>query len=142
MLSNLFWVVLGSAFGGGLRYLLYYFFFNVSGGPGNQTLGKQAEYWSIVTVNLSGCLFIGVLAAIAAAQTTTRGPLEDNPVWLFWAVGLLGGYTTFSAFGLHFLEMIQQAKLMSAIFYGTISVAGGIACSFLGFQIGKVLFHL
>lgn len=59
---------------------------------------------------------------------------------LFFGVGLLGGFTTFSAFSLEVLQMIQRKAWVNAISYGIGSVVLSVFAVFLGLFIAKKLF--
>ena len=78
-------------------------------------------------VNLAGCLAIGlVVGAFARA-----GALSQE--WrLFLVVGLLGGFTTFSAFGLETLALLRRGETAWAAGYVLASVAGGVVAVALG----------
>jgi CrcB protein len=52
-------------------------------------------------VNLLGSLLIGLAAGLLLASGSA-----DRPLWLFLATGLLGGFTTFSAFSLELVQMV------------------------------------
>ena len=78
--------------------------------------------WATLLVNLSGCLLLGVLFAVLAA----RFPDADWPRPLL-AVGLLGGYTTYSAFAVEVVRLAESGALVTAGAYGVASVVGGVA---------------
>lgn len=54
---------------------------------------------------------------------------------LFLLTGLLGGFTTFSAFSMEMLTMLQAGAGLKAASYAVISVLGGLALAFLGYGI-------
>ena len=78
--------------------------------------------WATLLVNLSGCLLLGVVFAVLAA----RFPDADWPRPLL-AVGLLGGYTTYSAFAVEVVRLAESGALVTAGAYGVASVVGGVA---------------
>ncbi len=82
------------------------------------------------TVNVLGCLIIGVLAGVAERHHVF-GP--DARLFLF--TGLLGGFTTFSAFGLEAMSLIRRGDLGTAALYAGGSVALGITAVWLGLQL-------
>ena len=141
MLINILLVSLGSAIGGALRYSISYGLHYLSSQSSDPAITKQVFYWAIILINLTGCLAIGIMAAFTISHLA-RTFSSDGPVWLLFAVGILGGYTTFSAFGLHLLEMLQQNNFFLAVLYVLISVGGGIFCAYGGFQLGKLLTSL
>ena len=64
------------------------------------------------------------MGALAAAMTgAAQG---DRPLWLLLAVGLLGGFTTFSAFSLDLFAMIERGRLGAAGLYVAASVIGSL----------------
>lgn len=111
-------VMAGGAIGAGLRYLTSIALSSRSGWP-----------LATLTVNIIGALAMGMLLALflrGAASETMR---------LFVGVGILGGFTTFSAFSLESFEMIQRGQAMMAVFYAVISVVGSIAALAAGFAL-------
>jgi CrcB protein len=78
--------------------------------------------WATLLVNLSGCLLLGVLFAVLAA----RFPDADWPRPLL-AVGLLGGYTTYSAFAVEVVRLAESGAVLTAGGYVVASVVGGVA---------------
>jgi CrcB protein len=59
------------------------------------------------------------------------GPSE--PLRLFLAVGLLGGFTTFSAFSLDVFTLIERREILMAVMYAAGSVLAGLAAFFVGY---------
>ena len=88
--------------------------------------------WATVTVNLTGCLAIGVVLAVLL----DRSP--DHP-WLrpFLATGVLGGYTTFSAFAVDAVQLADAGRWPVAVGYLLVSVVGGLAAVVLGLLVGR-----
>ena len=83
--------------------------------------------WATLLVNLTGCLLIGVLLAVLLS----RFPAST---WLrpFLAVGVLGGYTTFSTFAVDVVQLGEAGAWLTAAGYLLASVLGGVACVVLG----------
>ncbi|MFM5914628.1 MAG: fluoride efflux transporter CrcB [Chakrabartia godavariana] len=111
-------VMAGGAIGAAARYL------TVAG------LGLRGG-WPVGTfaVNLLGGLLMGALAALVlkgAASETAR---------LFLGVGVLGGFTTFSAFSLEGFQMIERGQWGMALLYAGASVVGSIAALALGYAV-------
>jgi CrcB protein len=90
--------------------------------------------WATLLVNLSGCLAIGLLFAVLAA----RFPAS---VWPrpFLAVGVLGGYTTYSAFAVEVVRMTEAGAAVAAAGYGVASVLGGVLAVAAGAMIGRAV---
>ncbi len=77
--------------------------------------------WATLLVNLTGCLVMGVLVGVLARR-------DAEPVWVrpFLAVGVLGGYTTYSAFALEVVELTDAGAAALAAGYVLVSVLGGV----------------
>lgn len=86
--------------------------------------------FSTFVVNVLGCLVVGVLAGLAERHDAF-GP--DARLFLF--TGLLGGFTTFSAFGLEAVQLIRRGELATAALYAGASVVLGIAAVWLGLKL-------
>lgn len=82
--------------------------------------------WATLAVNLIGCLAMGLLAGWLA-----RGA-GGEAARLLLGVGLLGGFTTFSAFGLEMVALIERGSPGLAITYALASVIAGVAALWLG----------
>ena len=76
---------------------------------------------STFVVNIVGCALAGVLAALAE-----KHDFFSPEIRLFLFTGLLGGFTTFSAFGLETVYLIQRQQFSVALFNLLASVLGGI----------------
>lgn len=96
-----------------------------------QLFTRLSPAWPLGTlaVNTLGCLTIGLLAGVGL----TRG----GAWWAFLATGVLGGFTTFSAFGLDVHDQIVQAQWSGAALYLALSVSGAVAGVALGHMIGR-----
>ncbi|MGQ0627569.1 MAG: fluoride efflux transporter CrcB [Phycisphaerales bacterium] len=77
--------------------------------------------------NLLGCAAIGLLSGVLPR---TGGP--SGVVWVFVAVGLLGGFTTFSSFSLECLRLAREGHALQAAAYIAVSNIGGIALALVG----------
>ena len=122
-MPNLFLVMLGGAVGAGFRYHLSRVALEQMG---------AAFPWGTWIANLLGGLLMGLLAGIALRD----GPVDD-PLLLFLGVGMLGGFTTFSAFSLEAAQMIQRGELIVAAAYAVSSVAGSVMLLFIGFWLAR-----
>lgn len=80
-----------------------------------------------LTVNITGSIAMGILAAIFAFKG--GGPQQWR---LFLTTGILGGYTTFSAFSLDVAVLYERGDLLSTIAYVLASVVLSVAGLFLG----------
>ena len=116
-MPNLLLVMLGGALGAGARHL--------AGLAGLRWLGPGFP-WATLFVNLLGSLLIGLLAG----WLLRAGGSEQAR--LFLGVGILGGFTTFSAFSLELGLMLQRGELAPAAAYVLASVVGGVLLLFAG----------
>ncbi len=86
------------------------------------------------TVNVLGCLIAGLLAGVAE-----RYDVFGQDARLFLFTGLLGGFTTFSAFGLETVFLIRRGDLGPAAAYAGCSVVLGITAIWLGLKLVALL---
>lgn len=88
--------------------------------------------WGTWIANLLGGLLMGVLAGTIAAD-----PRAGEPLRLFLGVGVLGGFTTFSAFSLETFDMLQRGDHVMAASYAVSSVAGSVVLLISGFYLAR-----
>ncbi len=81
-------------------------------------------------VNLVGSFLIGVAYVLLVEKTTL--PVEWR---LFFITGLLGGFTTFSAFSLEMLQLWQTGHVVNALVYASSSVILGLLMALLGMAL-------
>lgn len=84
---------------------------------------------STFTVNVAGCLLAGLLAGLVVRHDFFSGDLR-----LFLFTGLLGGFTTFSAFGLETVYLLQRDELLVALANVVLSTAAGILVLWFGLK--------
>jgi CrcB protein len=85
---------------------------------------------STFCVNVVGCFVLGALARLAEKQLLLSA---DTRLFLF--TGLLGDFTTFSAFGAEGVNMIRRGDFTVAATYATLSVGCGFAAVWLGMKL-------
>jgi fluoride exporter len=111
-------VALGSGLGGAGRLFV------------STLAGRYAGYgfpWGTITVNVLGCAAVGALGALFAAS----GPLHlRHDLRMVLIVGILGGFTTFSAFSLDAVALWQRGETAAAAAYVALSVALSIAAAY------------
>jgi CrcB protein len=121
MLRNLLFIAIGGSTGAILRYLVAHWAQRLSG----------SEYPSgTLVVNLTGCLVIGFLASLFAGPFVVR-----DEVRLGLLVGLLGGFTTFSSYGLETLALLDDRAYGLAFINVVLSNGLGLAGVWAGQRI-------
>lgn len=122
-MMNWLWVACGGAIGASLRY-----------GVGLYIRPSGVFPWTTWSINLVGCLLAGIFFAY-----TEKYAVLNYEARLFLMVGILGGFTTFSSFGLETFQLIRQGQFAIAVAYVSSSVILGVMCLAVGFYIFKVL---
>jgi CrcB protein len=120
-MTNLLLVGAGGFIGAASRYLL-------GGWILQQAVGAKFP-WSTFAVNVLGCLAIGLLSA-AVEKFDIIGPGGR----LFLITGLLGGFTTFSAFGFETFFLLRRGELPLAAIYAGASVTVCLFAVWAGFR--------
>ena len=111
----------GGALGAGLRY------------AAGVLIAGGGFPWATFVVNVSGALAIGGVMAFAARADAGHAEV----LRIFLGVGVLGGFTTFSAFSFEFLQLLERREVWLAVLYAGGSVVCGLAAAALGFWLGK-----
>jgi CrcB protein len=116
-------VAAGGAVGASARYLL------------GQWLPTDAARlsWSILGANLVGCLLAGFLTALFALRIDLSPAIQ-----LFLITGVLGGFTTFSAFSVNTLLIAQSGQLMLATGNVLLNLIGSLVAVVLGWSIARL----
>lgn len=121
-MNSLLWVAIGGAIGAVTRFKL-----------GGWVL-HHAPDWkfpiSTFVVNVLGCLVAGVLAGLVEKHEFFTPQMR-----LFLFTGLLGGFTTFSAFGLETVTLIQRQDYVLAAANVTLSVLAGVFALWIGLKL-------
>jgi len=113
-------IAAGGACGGGLRW----------------TLGELLPHastgfpWSTFLANVSGCLLLGVLL-VFVLEVWRPG----RYVRAFWGVGVLGGFTTFSAYSAETAHLLRNGQSSLALVYLVGSVLGGLLATWMGMAL-------
>ncbi|MFN9849502.1 MAG: fluoride efflux transporter CrcB [Alphaproteobacteria bacterium] len=126
-MNTLVLVAAGGAAGAVARYLI-----------GLQTLRMFGAAWPYGTlaVNVLGGFLMGALAGLLAI----RGGPDQEKLRLLLGVGVLGGFTTFSAYSLEVVAMIGRRAWLQAATYSLGSVVLSVAALFAGLWLIRRLF--
>jgi CrcB protein len=139
-MKDLFFVCVGSFFGGGARYLVgkaVQSWVTVSSFPGtarpfpSKLAFPVAFPWGTMAVNVIGCFLIGLLSGLSLGgqiSPTTK---------LVLVTGFCGGFTTFSTFMNENLLLGRDGAMLSAVLYTLLSLALGLIAVIVGYQIVK-----
>lgn len=92
--------------------------------------------WGTLAINVTGSAAIGFLAGLTLGGNPLGLP---ETLRLFLVVGLLGGFTTFSAFSIQTLSLLQEGALAAAFLYALGSVALALGAVWLGHTAGAAL---
>ncbi|HEX9615065.1 MAG TPA: fluoride efflux transporter CrcB [Bacteroidota bacterium] len=96
-------------------------------------LSPEFPYGNLV-VNISGCLCIGLIMSVTEERFVIPSTLR-----LFLAVGILGGFTTFSSFSYETIALLKGGEF----FYGSVNilatVLGCLAGTYAGISLGKII---
>lgn len=122
-MTNLLLVAAGGAIGASLRHL--------SGIVALRIMGLGFP-WGTLFVNVLGSLLMGLFVA-----WMTKKSGVSNDMRFFVATGILGGFTTFSAFSLDVANMIERGEMGGAFAYISASVIISLVAVFIGLWFGR-----
>lgn len=118
--ASIVWVALGGALGSVARFKL--------AGWVYQSYAEWTFPVGTFAVNVLGCFAIGFLAALSEESGIISA---DTRAFLF--TGIIGGFTTFSAFGLETFNLLRRGEFLIASSYVALSVLIGLLALWLGF---------
>jgi CrcB protein len=116
-ISNILLVFFGGGLGSAIRYFFSIIIKNSSNGFPTATF----------LVNVTGCFIIGLIYSLIQVENTAL------KLWL--VVGVLGGFTTFSSFGLETIHLFGRGQSQIAILYVILSNLFGLAAVYIGTRI-------
>jgi CrcB protein len=122
---TILWVAIGGALGTAARYMV-----NVWSGR----IFGTAFPWHTLTVNIVGCFLMGVLVELMALRLDV-----SNDARAFLTTGILGGFTTFSAFSLDFALLVERKTMALAAVYALSSVGLSLLAVFAGLYVVRAL---
>ena len=120
MIKTTLLIGLGSFIGGSGRYLIWRLV---------HTHITAAFPWGTYTVNVVGCFLIGAVLGYSSKNYL------DTTWQLFFTTGILGGFTTFSAFSLESVNMLRDGHVFSALAYIALSLTTGLAATTVGYSV-------
>ena len=120
------YVGVGGMIGAVSRYLI--------GGFIQQSIGNGSFPLGTLSVNILGCLLIGLLAGLSESRH-----VFSPEVRALLLVGLLGGFTTFSAFGLETVTLIRDGYILNAVSNVAVQVVVGIFAVWVGIWVVKLI---
>lgn len=125
MISTVSLVALGGAIGAACRYLA---------GVGMLRLTGPMDFpLAVLTVNIVGSILMGIFVVAAV----NKGLTQYSP---FVMTGILGGFTTFSAFSLEAVTLMERGQITAAAAYVALSVGLSIGGLMLGLWIARGIF--
>ncbi len=124
-MNSVFLVAAGGALGSVGRYLV--------GVWALRQFGPAFPLGTLI-VNIVGSFAIGLLAEVIARRFGASGDLR-----LFLITGVLGGFTTFSAFSLDVISLIERGAAAQGLFYVAASLILSLAAVFAGLALGRAM---
>jgi len=124
----LWYIALGSALGGMVRYLLGGFIQRLAGGT--FPLGT-------LVINVTGSFLLGFILKLALESSLVSVELRA-----FLTIGFCGGYTTFSTYSFEVARMLEDGDYRRAALYAVLSVLLALAATFVGFVACRQLLVL
>ena len=124
--ERLLWICFGSAFGGGARYLLSRWVFELLG---------PSFAWGTLSVNVIGSFLMGGLmhAGVEAAGLSPE-------LRIVLTTGVMGGFTTYSTFSYETLAYLKDGAWHTGILNVVVTVFGCLVATLLGWLLAKWLF--
>lgn len=119
------WIGLGGFLGAVGRYALsgwIYRFFSDPWMP-----------WGTLACNVLGCFLIGLLTGLGESRQ-----LFGPEIRLFLFIGLLGGFTTFSTFGMESLNLIREGQWPAFLINVFLSILIGLTAVWIGFHLTRL----
>lgn len=122
MIKSILLVAIGGGLGSVLRYIA------------NIVVAKNIPgklHYATFTVNIIGCLLIGLLIGYLTKQSDTEN------LKLLLITGFCGGFTTFSTFGLENYSLLQSGNILTSLLYTAMSIIIGILFVGIGIYLAK-----
>ena len=121
-MKNYFFICIGACLGASLRYFA---------SQQVQSLTNSSSLWGTLLVNCCGCFLMGLLGHMLISSTN---PMLQTTK-LFFVVGLLGSFTTFSAFSFETQQLIDQSKYT----FGLVNILANVGFCWISLLLGRLL---
>ena len=118
-------VFIGGGIGAVFRYLLAGWIYKI--------IGTDFPYGTLV-VNVIGCFLIGLFLTIAEDRFLINPSLR-----IFVAVGIIGGFTTFSTFNFETIELLRDGAFALGMMNVVASIVLGLSATWVGSILGKII---
>ena len=125
-MSNFLLVALGGSIGASSRYFFYLISKNL--------LSTSNLFINTLIVNIIGSFFIGYLIVLLENKSLSQDFIKH-----FFIIGVLGSFTTFSAFSLETIDLIVNKKFLIAFFYIFLSLFLCLLFTFIGLNFNKLI---
>ena len=125
-MSNFFLVALGGSIGASTRYIFYLISKNL--------LSTSNLFINTLIVNIIGSFLIGYLIVLLENKS-----LSEDFIKYFFIIGVLGSFTTFSAFSLETIDLMVNKKFLIAFFYIFLSLFLCLLFTFVGLNFNKLI---
>ena len=125
-MSNFFLVALGGSVGASTRYFFYLISKNL--------LSTSNLFINTLIINIIGSFLIGYLIVLLDNKS-----LSQDFIKYFFIIGVLGSFTTFSAFSLETIDLIVNKKILIAFFYIFSSLFLCLLFTFIGLNFNKLI---
>jgi len=124
-IANVLVVMVGAALGGGMRYVM-----------GTWMTQRWTTFfpWHTFVINIVGAFLLGLLMALAAHRGVVTPEMR-----LFLGVGILGGFTTFSALSYETVVLLERGMLAQGVANMVGSMVLGMVAVVLGMVVGRTI---
>lgn len=124
MIKSLIWIGIGGGIGSMLRFSI---------GQLSEKIGLLPTLpMGTFLVNLTGCFIAGILSAYFSKNGT-----EDTILRQLMITGFCGGFTTFSAFGVESIRLMESGRMIEFFSYTVLSIVIGFGACYLGMFLGR-----
>ena len=125
-MSNFLLVALGGSIGASTRYVFYLISKNL--------LSPSNLFINTLIINIIGSFLIGYLIVVLENKSVSQDFIK-----YFFIIGVLGSFTTFSAFSLETIDLIANKKFLIAFFYIFLSLFLCLLFTFVGLNFNKLI---